>query len=238
MSSKKRNRNKEEEKPSNNNDQSINKKVEKRGRTKKSQTKEQKDEIMEKVEKEMNSYKNTIELDENDFIPYSQDKLSEFPNNFNKSIAKMIKIYIYKLNEKENKITNEKNFAKNFKKIIFTLNMNENEFSFFTILLEKITFDSGKAFDIFEHLFYVGILTMQYLANKFKNKIDEKFKNWKLAYKIDDKMLQEITIKDINNKRENLTFENDDYDPDTYLDYNQMVDDILIKSRIYKDVKK
>ena len=79
---------------------------------------------------------------------------------------------------------------------------------------------------------------MQYLANKFKNKIDEKFKNWKLAYKIDDKMLEEITIKDINNKRENLTFENDDYDPDTYLDYNQMVDDILIKSRIYKDVKK
>jgi hypothetical protein len=238
MSTKKRKRDNQEKISSDDSEQSKANKINKQGRKKKFQPKEQTVKYMAEVEEEMNSYKTIIELNENDFIPYSQDKLSEIPNQFDKSISQMIKIYIYKLNEKENKIANEKNFAKNFKKIVYTLNMNKNEFAFFTILIEKIIFDCKNGFDIFEHLFYLGTLTKQFLAEKFNNKIDERFKNWKNVYKIDDKMLEKITVKDMNNRSEELTLANCEYDPDKFLDYNQMVDDLLIKSRIYKDVKK
>ena len=238
MSSKKRKRDKEEEKTSKVNEQISSKRKERRGRKEKKTTKEEKEKILKSVEEDMNNYKKVIDLDENDFIPYSKDKISELPHQFNKQISEMIKIYIHKLNKEEkNKLANQINFSKTFKKIILILNMNENEFSFFTILLDKISLNCGDDFDIFEHLYYVGILTMQFLSDKFKCKKDEKFDKWKMVFKINDQMLNEISVKDINKRREELTISNDGYNSDDYLDYNQMVDDIIIKSRVYKDAK-
>ena len=243
MSSRKTKRDKEEKKLSNENNKIESKgtKVgEKRGRIKKIVTEEEKKKILEEVDKEIESYKKTIELNENDFISYSPEEMSDLESRQNnKKLSKMIQIYIHKLNEEgTNKYVNEINFAKKLKKIIYILNMNENEFAYFTLLLEKIGWDCGNNFEIFEHLHYVGILAMQYSSDKFKNKTSDKFKIWKNENKIKDDELKTISLKDINLRIEELSINQDKYESDEFLDYNQMVDDIIMKARIYQDNNK
>ena len=51
------------------------------------------------------------------------------------------------------------------KQIVSFLHLNENEFSFFTILCDKIDFQPVKKFDFFENLYYISILSMQYSKN-------------------------------------------------------------------------
>lgn len=243
MSSRKTKRDKEEKKLSNENNKIESKgtKVgEKRGRIKKIVTEEEKKKILEEVDKEIESYKKTIELNENDFISYSPEEMSDLESRQNnKKLSKMIQIYIHKLNEEgTNKYVNEINFAKKLKKIIYILNMNENEFAYFTLLLEKIGWDCSNNFEIFEHLHYVGILAMQYSSDKFKNKTSDKFKIWKNENKIKDDELKTISLKDINLRIEELSINQDKYESDEFLDYNQMVDDIIMKARIYQDNNK
>lgn len=243
MSSRKTKRDKEEKKLSNENNKIESKgtKVgEKRGRIKKIVTEEEKKKILEEVDKEIESYKKTIELNENDFISYSPEEMSDLESRQNnKKLSKMIQIYIHKLNEEgTNKYVNEINFAKKLKKIIYILNMNENEFAYFTLLLEKIGWDCSNNFEIFEHLHYVGILAMQYSSDKFKNKTSDKFKIWKNENKIKDDELKAISLKDINLRIEELSINQDKYELDEFLDYNQMVDDIIMKARIYQDNNK
>lgn len=243
MSSRKTKRDKEEKKLSNENNKIESKgtKVgEKRGRIKKIVTEEEKKKILEEVDKEIESYKKTIELNENDFISYSPEEMSDLESRQNnKKLSKMIQIYIHKLNEEgTNKYVNEINFAKKLKKIIYILNMNENEFAYFTLLLEKIGWDCSNNFEIFEHLHYVGILAMQYSSDKFKNKTSDKFKIWKNENKIKDDELKAISLKDINLRIEELSINQDKYESDEFLDYNQMVDDIIMKARIYQDNNK
>ena len=119
------------------------------------------------------------------------------------------------------------------------VNMNENEFSFFIILLDKIGYDCKNEFDIFEHLQYLCLLTMQYLDEKFSKNIDEKFNQWKNDFKINDDKMKEIDMKKLNERREKLTFNSDEIEKDEFLDYNQMVDDIIeiTRSYIVKDNK-
>lgn len=243
MSSRKTKRDKEEKKLSNENNKIESKgtKVgEKRGRIKKIVTEEEKKKILEEVDKEIESYKKTIELNENDFISYSPEEMSDLESRQNnKKLSKMIQIYIHKLNEEgTNKYVNEINFAKKLKKIIYILNMNENEFAYFTLLLEKIGWDCSNNFEIFEHLHYVGILAMQYSSDKFKNKTSDKFKIWKNENKMKDDELKAISLKDINLRIEELSINQDKYESDEFLDYNQMVDDIIMKARIYQDNNK
>ena len=146
----------------------------------------------------------------------------------------MIKVFIYNLNQTNNKYTNEIDFSKKIKNIISILNMNENDFAFFTILLDKIGWNFGKEYELFEYLHYIGILAMQYSSDKFKNIKNEKFNKWKNGNIIGDNELRAIGIKETNKRKEELLSADDEYDPDKYLDCNQMVDDIIMKARIYK----
>ena len=236
MSSKKTKRAQEEKNSSKEKKQLLSKGKEKRGRNKKGVSENEKKDILKKVENEMNSFKKVIELKEDDFIPYSPEKISEPLNHYNNKISKMSRIYLNKINPE---LRNKENFLKKFQKIISLMNMNENEFSFFTILLDKIGWICRNEFDIFEHLQYIGLLSMQYLDNKFKNNIEERFKRWKEeVFKKDKEILEKIDKKDIFKRREELTFNNYEFEQDEFLDYNQMADDIIEMSRNYKSQNK
>ena len=204
-----------------------------KGPNKKCVSKEEKDKKLKEVEEDIEKYKKTKEEeDEKVFLPYSSEDFSYLPN---KQISKMIQVYIHKLNEDENnKYVNEINFAKTFKKIITRLNMNENEFSYFTLILEKIGWDCDKKYQIFEHLHYIAILAMQFSSNKYKNNMTNTFTIWKNENKIKDDDLKNISIKEINDRKEELISDNDEFDSDKYLDFNQLVDNIIMKSRIYQ----
>ena len=234
MSSKKTKREKDEK------NQKQSEKIETRGRNKKQVTEEEKKKILQEVEEEMKKYIKELELNEDDFIPYSKEKLSEPLNHYNYKISKMLRVYLNKINPNlKNKYSGEKNFLKKLKKIISMVNMNENEFSFFTILLDKLGYECKNEFDIFEHLQYLCLLTMQYLDEKFSKNIDEKFNQWKNDFKINDDKMKEIDMKKLNERREKLTFNSDEIENDEFLDYNQMVDDIIeiTRSYIVKDNK-
>ena len=206
-----------------------------KGRTKKYVSKEVKEKILKEVEEEIEKYKKTIERNDIEFLPYSSEDFSYLPNKFSKQLSKMIQVYIYKLNEDENnKYTNEINFGKKFKKIISRLNMNENDFAYFTLILEKIGWDCDKKYQIFEHLHYIAILVMQFSSDKYQNNITKTFDNWKRENKIQEDDLKNISIKEINDRKEELISDYDEFDPDKYLDFNQMVDDIIMKTRIYQ----
>ena len=238
MSSNKRKRDPGETNSPKDNKQIPTKGKEKRGRNKKETTEEEKKIILEEVEREIESYKKTIGLNENDIIPYSSEEMTNFPNHFSKQLSQMIKVFIYNLNQDpNNEYTNEIDFAKKIKKIISILNMNENDFAFFTILLDKIGWQFGKDYELFEHLHYIGILTMQYSSGKFIYIKNDEFNMWKDENKIGDDKIRAIDIKETNKRKEELLFADDEYDPDKYLDYNQMVDDIIMNARIYKENK-
>ena len=235
MSSQKRKRDPGQNNSSKNDKQIPTKDQKKRGRHKKETTDEEKKKILEEVEKEIeSSYKKTIGLNENDIIPYSSEEMTNLPNHFSKQLSQMIKVFIYNLNQTKNKYTNERDFSKKIKNIISILNMNENDFAFFTILLDKIGWNFGKEYELFEYLHYIGILAMQYSSDKFKNIKNEKFNKWKNGNIIGDNELRAIGIKETNKRKEELLSADDEYDPDKYLDCNQMVDDIIMKARIYK----
>ena len=239
MSSNKRKRDPGETNSPKDNKQIPTKGKEKRGRNKKETTEEEKKIILEEVEREIEkSYKKTIGLNENNIISYSSEEMTNFPNHFSKQLSKMIKVFIYNLNQDpNNEYTNEIDFAKKIKKIISILNMNENDFAFFTILLDKIGWQFGKDYELFEHLHYIGILTMQYSSGKFINIKNDKFNRWKNGNIIGDDELRAIDIKETNKRKEELLSADDEGDPDKFLDYNQMVDDIIMNARIYKDNK-
>ena len=208
----------------------------KKGRKKKFISEPQKKQILEEVDKELDNYLKTLELNENDFVPYSLDEISNIQYQNDNKISRMLQIYIKKLNDDEkNEIYKIINFSKNLKKIIFYLNMNENEFSFFTILLDKIGLIHKSNFDIFEHLYYIGILSMQYSSGKFLNKINNKFNKWKTDIKIDENMIKSIGIIEMNKRRNELTKSDDEFDQEQYIDYNQLVDDILKEAHFYKE---
>ena len=239
MSSNKRKRDPGETNSPKDNKQILTKGKEKRGRNKKETSEEEKKKILEEVEREIESYKKTIGLNENDIIPYSSEEMTNFPNHFSKQLSQMIKVFIYNLNQDpNNEYTNEIDFAKKIKKIISILNMNENDFAFFTILLDKIGWLFGKNYDdIFKHLHYIGILAMQYSSGKFIYIKNDEFNMWKDENKIGDDKIRAIDIKETNKRKEELLSSYDEYDPDKYLDYNQMVDDIIMNARIYKENK-
>ena len=113
--------------------------------------------------------------------------------------------------------------------------MNENEFSFFTILLDNIGLIHKSNFDIFEHLYYIGILSKQYSSGKFLNKINNKFNKWKTDIKIDENMIKSIGIIEMNKRRNELTKSDDEFEQEQYIDYNQLVDDILKENNFYKE---
>ena len=208
----------------------------KKGRKKKFISEPQKKQILEEVDKELDNYLKTLELNENDFVPYSLDEISNIQYQNDNKISRMIQIYIKKLNDDEkNEIYKIINFSKNLKKIIFYLNMNENEFSFFTILLDNIGLIHKSNFDIFEHLYYIGILSKQYSSGKFLNKINNKFNKWKTDIKIDENMIKSIGIIEMNKRRNELTKSDDEFDQEQYIDYNQLVDDILKEAHFYKE---
>ena len=200
----------------------------KKGRKKKDISNEQVAQILEEVNKELDNYVKTIDLKENDFIPYSLDEITNLPNQNNKQLSRMLQIYIQKLNDDENNKTyEENNFSKNLTKIISFLNMSENEFSAFTLLLDRIGLVNRKNYNIFEHLYYIGILAMQISSDKYNNNIDNIFIKWKKDIGIDENILK-IGIKEMNKRKEELTLSDDEYDPEKYIDYNQLVDDNLI----------
>ena len=206
----------------------------KKGRKKKDISNEQVAQILEEVNKELDNYVKTIDLKENDFIPYSLDEITNLPNQNNKQLSRMLQIYIQKLNDDENNKTyEENNFSKNLTKIISFLNMSENEFSAFTLLLDRIGLVKRKNYNIFEHLYYIGILTMQISSDKYNNNIDNIFIKWKKDIGIDENILK-IGIKEMNKRKEELTLSDDEYDPEKYIDYNQLVDDILNETHFYK----
>ena len=206
----------------------------KKGRKKKDISNEQVAQILEEVNKEIDNYVKTIDLKENDFIPYSLDEITNLPNQNNKQLSRMLQIYIQKLNDDENNKTyEENNFSKNLTKIISFLNMSENEFSAFTLLLDRIGLVNRKNYNIFEHLYYIGILAMQISSDKYNNNIDNIFIKWKKDIGIDENILK-IGIKEMNKRKEELTLSDDEYDPEKYIDYNQLVDDILNETHFYK----
>ena len=206
----------------------------KKGRKKKDISNEQVAQILEEVNKELDNYVKTIDLKENDFIPYSLDEITNLPNQNNKQLSRMLQIYIQKLNDDENNKTyEENNFSKNLTKIISFLNMNENEFSAFTLLLDRIGLVNRKNYNIFEHLYYIGILAMQISSDKYNNNIDNIFIKWKKDIGIEENILK-IGIKEMNKRKEELTLSDDEYDPEKYIDYNQLVDDILNETHFYK----
>ena len=206
----------------------------KKGRKKKDISNEQVAQILEEVNKELDNYVKTIDLKENDFIPYSLDEITNLPNQNNKQLSRMLQIYIQKLNDDENNKTyEENNFSKNLTKIISFLNMSENEFSAFTLLLDRIGLVNRKNYNIFEHLYYIGILAMQISSDKYNNNIDNIFLKWKKDIGIDENILK-IGIKEMNKRKEELTLSDDEYDPEKYIDYNQLVDDILNETHFYK----
>ena len=206
----------------------------KKGRKKKDISNEQVAQILEEVNKELDNYVKTIDLKENDFIPYSLDEITNLPNQNNKQLSRMLQIYIQKLNDDENNKTyEENNFSKNLTKIISFLNMSENEFSAFTLLLDRIGLVNRKNYNIFEHLYYIGILAMQISSDKYNNNIDNIFIKWKKDIGIDENILK-IGIKEMNKRKEELTLSDDEYDPEKYIDYNQLVDDILNETHFYK----
>ena len=206
----------------------------KKGRKKKDISNEQVAQILEEVNKELDNYVKTIDLKENDFIPYSLDEITNLPNQNNKQLSRMLQIYIQKLNDDENNKTyEENNFSKNLTKIISFLNMSENEFSAFTLLLDRIGLVNRKNYNIFEHLYYIGILAMQISSDKYNNNIDNIFIKWKKDIGIEENILK-IGIKEMNKRKEELTLSDDEYDPEKYIDYNQLVDDILNETHFYK----
>ena len=209
----------------------------KKGRKKKELNKSIKNQILEEIDKELDNYRKPIELDENNFTPYSLDEISNIEYQNNKQISRMLQIYIHKLNEDEkNQTFKASNFSKNLKKIITYLNMSENELAFFTILLDKIgLIHDNNNFDIFEHLYYIGILSMQYSTGKFLNKINDKFNKWKKDINLDENMIKSIGIIDMNKRRNELTISDKDFDSEQYIDYNQLVDDILKEVHFYKE---
>ena len=111
--------------------------------------------------------------------------------------------------------------------------MSENEFSAFTLLLDRIGLVNRKNYNIFEHLYYIGILAMQISSDKYNNNIDNIFIKWKKDIGIDENILK-ISIKEMNKRKEELTLSDDEYDPEKYIDYNQLVDDILNETHFYK----
>jgi hypothetical protein len=209
----------------------------KKGRKKKDLSKDKVAQILEEVDKELDNYVKTIDLNENDFIPYSLDEITNLPNQNSKQLSRMIQIYIQKLNDDEKNDTFKVyNFSKNLKNIISFLSMSENEFSVFTILLDRIGLANRKQYNVFEHLYYIGILAMQISSDKYINNIDNKFTEWKKDIRIDENMIK-INIKEMNNKREELTLSDEEFDPEKYIDYNQLVDDILNETHFYKENK-
>ena len=241
MSSKKRKRSDKDTK--NSDKKSDEKEKDKRGRKPKNLDEEVKKKISEEVLKEMKeTYLKENDLNEKDFIPYSQDIITDNTIQLNKELSGMIKVYIYNLYQDDNnEIYKEINFSKKLKKIISFLNMSENEFSFFTILVDLIGLKLKKNFDTFEHLYYIGILSLQYSSGKFMNNIDDKFIQWKIEINNDNNEIKEkiekIGIREINTKREELILHDNGYDQDKYIDYNQLVDDILNSAHFYKDRK-
>ena len=75
---------------------------------------------------------------------------------------------------------------------------------------------------------------MQYSSGKFIYIKNDEFNTWKDENKIGDDKIRAIDIKETNKRKEELLSAYDEYDPDKYLDYNQMVDDIIMNARIYK----
>ena len=160
--------------------------------------------LKEAEENIMKLYTNIINLDEkNEIIPYKTYKISEYSTKFNKIMDTMIKVYLNKISDNKNNIYNnniEYNFKKEIKKIISFFNMNENEFSFFTLLLELINFKEAK------DLYYIGILCIQLSSDNYQNKNNEDYNKWKEnIYRIYADKIQLINdIKVINDRCEEL----------------------------------
>ena len=236
MSSKKRKRSNEDTKDldkKNLND----KDKDKRGRKPKILGEEEKKKISIEVLKEMKeTYIKENDLNEKDFTPYSQDIFTDNIIQLNKEISGMIKVYIHKLYQDDNnELHKEKNFSKKVKKLISFLNMSENEFACFTILVDLIGIKHKNNFDTFEHLYYIGILSLQHSSGKFLDIIDDKFIQWKNEINIDENEIKEkIGIREMNKRREELILEDKELEQEKYTDYNQLVDDILSSAHFYK----
>ena len=217
-----------------------------RGRKKKIFDKSYIQAIMKEVEDEMNSdkYKKIITLNEEkkSLILYKEIKdIPDLPNQYNKETSKMIMTYINNIRNKvmsiesKNKILEKMNvnhFLKNLIKIISCLNMNENELSVFTILLDRIGWDYGQ-FDQWEHLYYIGILTLQKLFNKYEDFEDDKYKSWIQQIITKEDILKGIGLREMNARNKELRMQTDIYFHNNYIDYNEIVDTIIDNAHLY-----
>ena len=228
----------------------IDKKEENRGRKKQNLPKEKIAAIMEEVENEMKSDKYTkiINLnEENESITLFNeiDDLPDLPRN--EEISKMTMNYINGIRnlikEKQNEKTKEKldiinssHFIKNLNKIISYLNMNENELAVFTIILDKVEWKSDKKFDQWEHFYYLGILTLQKIFNRFQDFENEKYTSWieSLKKEINDDIFNGIGLREMNSRNKELRIQKQD----NLIDYNEIVDTIIDNAHLYKKRKK
>ena len=67
------------------------------------------------------------------------------------------------------------------------------------------------------------------------NRINDKFIKWKKDINLDENMIKSIGIIEMNNRKNELTISDKDYDSEKYIDYNQLVDDILKEAHFYKE---
>ena len=210
----------------------------KKGRKKIEMTKD-KNTILEEAEEKIKSeFGKMINLEEtNSIIPYELYKTSKSSNQFNKEMYKMINIYIHKIrnsnNDKYNNIkeymnNKNNNFKKDLKKIISFFNMNGNELSLLTILLELIKFENSK------DLYFIGILCMKCATDNYQNINDEEFNAWFDNIKdIYYNKIKLLDIKDINDRYEELLTNDEDINPEENIDYNKLVKNIINSYRQY-----
>ena len=220
---------------------------EKRGRKKQNLSKEKIASIMEEVENEMKSdrYTKIINLNEENESIKSFNEIDDIPDlPRNEEISKMTMNYINGIrnsnnieNQKEKlDIINSSHFIKNLIKIISYLNMNENELAIFTIILDKVEWNSNTNFDQWEHFYYLAILTLQKIFNRFKDFEKEKYVSWKERVKneINDDIFNGIGLREMNSRNKELRVPKQN----SYIDYNEIVDTIIDNAHLYKKRKK
>ena len=114
--------------------------------------------------------------------------------------------------------------------------MNENELAVFTIILDKVEWKSDKKFDQWEHFYYLGILTLQKIFNRFQDFENEKYTSWieSLKKEINDDIFNGIGLREMNSRNKELRIQKQD----NLIDYNEIVDTIIDNAHLYKKRKK
>lgn len=210
-----------------------------RGRKKKTNNDDNLDEIMKEIEEE---YKKFCEKD----IPLvsEYENLFELKDNYdfsdlkNSEVGKMVMSYLkidslISDNKKigiPKKIKNKVNFVNELYKIVTILKMNDFDFAFFSLLLDKFEWDvlENKEELILEYIYFLGLYSLEKTSPQLvQNLKNEKYENWLKNKNIDDNIREEINIKMINDRKIELTLNDNVYCKDNFIDYNDIVDQII-----------